>query len=54
MSLLFVDLVLIIFEVLWDLDNEDWLPVTVKSNTAHDLYYMVAAISDQRLDISIV
>ena len=54
MSLLFVDFVLIIFEVLWDLDNEDWLPITVKSNTAHDLYYMVTAISYQRLDMAFV
>jgi hypothetical protein len=43
-----------IYEVFWDYLYEDWSPYSVISNTALDLYYMVAAISDQRLDIIIV
>ena len=54
MSLIFVEIVFIFFKVLRDYVYEDWLPWTVISNTANDLYYMVTAISYKRSDISVV
>jgi hypothetical protein len=43
-----------LIEVLWDYVFEDCWPFTVMSKSAHDLYYMVEAISDQRVDMVFV